>query len=314
MSDMSEPIPEELHVLAGEYVLGALDVAEMRAVRRQAMVDPRLAAAIAGWERRLTPMAQAVATLPPPDALWSRIEETIAPLPDDAPEDEVTVIPTPRPRLATVPPSPERAVEEPERGEPQRLRSAPPLPPRRVWPWKLATAGSLALAAGVAAVVLIPSLALRAGLPLAERFAPRVAVLMPSEPEPSSASQPQMAAETGTPTLLEPRPANASSQKPGTNVSAYLAEARPDGTLILTAVAPVDVPSGKALELWILPPGGTAPKSLGVLPPAGRKVELPAMPAAGTALMVSLEPPGGSPTGAPTGPVVYAGKLGQLQL
>jgi anti-sigma-K factor RskA len=27
------------------------------------------------------------------------------------------------------------------------------------------------------------------------------------------------------------------------------------------------------------------------------------------ALAVSVEPPGGSPTGAPTGPVVYAGKL-----
>jgi len=43
-------------------------------------------------------------------------------------------------------------------------------------------------------------------------------------------------------------------------------------------------------------------------------VTLAAMPASGTALLVSLEPPGGSPTGAPTGPVVYAGKLGQLRL
>jgi anti-sigma-K factor RskA len=33
------------------------------------------------------------------------------------------------------------------------------------------------------------------------------------------------------------------------------------------------------------------------------------MPANGTQLLISLEPLGGSPSGAPTGPVVYAGML-----
>ena len=33
------------------------------------------------------------------------------------------------------------------------------------------------------------------------------------------------------------------------------------------------------------------------------------LPAGTAALAVSLEPPGGSPTGAPTGPVLYVGKL-----
>jgi anti-sigma-K factor RskA len=33
--------------------------------------------------------------------------------------------------------------------------------------------------------------------------------------------------------------------------------------------------------------------------------------AAGAALAVSLEPPGGSPTGAPTGPIVGLGQLGR---
>ena len=279
MSGTSDQIPEELHVLAGEYVLGVLDAAEMRAVRRRAIVDPNLSRAIAGWEQRLAPMTQAVPALPPPEALWARIEQDIAPLPDETADDEappprpVAVAPAPAPRPPAPPPP------EPWRAEVVRLRAPPP--PRRVWPWQAATVVSLALAAGVAALVLMPSLALRVHLPeLAARFSPQVAALMPAD----------------------------------SHTAGFLAEARPDGTVVLTALAPVEIPSGKALELWILPPGATAPKSLGVLPASGRSVTLAAMPASGTALLVSLEPPGGSPTGAPTGPVVYAGKLGQLRL
>jgi len=278
MSGTSENIPEELHVLAGEYVLGALEASEMRAVRRQAIIDPTLAAAIANWERRLAPLAATVPPLPPPDALWSRIEATIGPVADEsAPAPAAAALPVRRfPAILPdeAPPArPPRQAWLPE--------AMPPPPPRRVWPWQAATVLSLALAAGVAALVLVPGLAFRANLPgLAERFAPQVAALMPAD----------------TPT-------------PG-----FLAEARPDGTVLLTALAPVAVPAGKDLELWILPPGGTAPRSLGLLPARGRQVTLQAMPAAGTALMVSLEPPGGSPTGAPTGPVVYAGKLGQMRL
>ncbi len=61
------------------------------------------------------------------------------------------------------------------------------------------------------------------------------------------------------------------------------------------------------------PPGAKAPMSLGVLPASGRQVALPGTPPAGTALSVTLEAAGGSPTGAPTGRVVYAGTLRQPQ-
>jgi anti-sigma-K factor RskA len=69
-------------------------------------------------------------------------------------------------------------------------------------------------------------------------------------------------------------------------------------------------------ELWLIPPGGK-PLSLGLLHadravvikiPAG----LVAQTASGATLAVSLEPPGGSPTSAPTGPVIGAGKLTNL--
>lgn len=66
---------------------------------------------------------------------------------------------------------------------------------------------------------------------------------------------------------------------------------------------------GTALELWALPEGG-APVSLGLLPATGR-VKRTLTDAQQKALRgspkvaVSLEPEGGSPTGAPTGPVLF---------
>lgn len=70
---------------------------------------------------------------------------------------------------------------------------------------------------------------------------------------------------------------------------------------------------GKAPELWMIPADGK-PRSLGVIPEAKAATMLVApahrrMLAAGVTLAVSLEPAGGSPTGAPTGPVVMSGKM-----
>lgn len=70
----------------------------------------------------------------------------------------------------------------------------------------------------------------------------------------------------------------------------------------------------RSFELWLLPGEGRAPKSMGLLPPSGgASLDLPAelepLLAGATGLAVSLEPQGGSPTGLPTGPVLYQGGL-----
>jgi anti-sigma-K factor RskA len=72
----------------------------------------------------------------------------------------------------------------------------------------------------------------------------------------------------------------------------------------------------RVAELWLLPPGGR-PRSLGLLDPTqpvrlNIPVELRAELTGDAALAVSLEPPGGSPTGLPTGPVIAQGKIGAL--
>lgn len=67
-------------------------------------------------------------------------------------------------------------------------------------------------------------------------------------------------------------------------------------------------------ELWVLPADSGAPVSLGLLATTGpqtRSLDPRTLGAleGGAALAVSLEPPSGSPTGAPTGPVVQTGTL-----
>lgn len=82
------------------------------------------------------------------------------------------------------------------------------------------------------------------------------------------------------------------------------------GTVQVRAVAP-EIPAGHSLELWSIV-GSGAPHSLGILAAGAPRVSVPAQDRArldGATIAVTVEPSGGSPTGGPTGPVVYSGKL-----
>lgn len=94
----------------------------------------------------------------------------------------------------------------------------------------------------------------------------------------------------------------------GTEGSALVYEARHDGThLLVTRVAGTPAPDGQTHELWAIAPGA-APVSLGLLGADPLDLEYP-RPPAGWVLAVSVEPAGGSPTGAPTGPVILTAEL-----
>jgi anti-sigma-K factor RskA len=85
---------------------------------------------------------------------------------------------------------------------------------------------------------------------------------------------------------------------------------RSRGELRVNATANLMLDPARAYELWALPGAGAAPVSLGLMPKSGRGT-LQLNDAQRLALSrsrqiaVSLEPPGGSPTGAPTGPVLF---------
>lgn len=77
-------------------------------------------------------------------------------------------------------------------------------------------------------------------------------------------------------------------------------------TLTVSRIADA-APAGKSYELWAIEPGAQ-PKSLGVVEQASYERPLD-LPADNLTLAISLEPEGGSPTSAPTGPVVFSGNL-----
>ncbi len=90
----------------------------------------------------------------------------------------------------------------------------------------------------------------------------------------------------------------------------YVTAGRKDMQLRVKTLDPsIEVPDA-SLELWALPKGGK-PKSLGLIPREKGVLQLAAIADQTLSdvpiLAVSLEPKGGSRTGAPTGPVLFSG-------
>jgi anti-sigma-K factor RskA len=84
--------------------------------------------------------------------------------------------------------------------------------------------------------------------------------------------------------------------------------------LRISAANNLKLDPARAYELWALPADGAAPVSLGLMPRSGRGTlelnDAQRLALSRTAkVAISLEPWGGSPTGAPTGPVLYVADI-----
>jgi anti-sigma-K factor RskA len=92
--------------------------------------------------------------------------------------------------------------------------------------------------------------------------------------------------------------------------ASFVASVTADGrALVLRPINDVALTPGRALELWAVPPQG-APRSLGLVRESGVTTVLRTQLLRDTAAFaVSVEPAGGSTTGAPTGPIVSVGRL-----
>jgi anti-sigma-K factor RskA len=117
--------------------------------------------------------------------------------------------------------------------------------------------------------------------------------------------------------MVLPRPqapfATAMLESKNTGMFMATAQKSAGGVLLVVSPAQVDVPAGKSAELWLIMPGGK-PQPLGLLA-ADHPVTMPlgaGETIAAATLAVSLEPYGGSPSGAVTGPVIAAAKFSLL--
>jgi len=116
--------------------------------------------------------------------------------------------------------------------------------------------------------------------------------------------------------ISPPRPPLLATLGTSSGQPTFVAAINAGGTSLTVVPAALLTQDPRAMELWLIP-AGDKPHSLGLISPA-RPVridvprELAARMTPDTALAVSMEPPGGSPTGQPTGPVIASGKLASL--
>src|SRR5689334_19633989 len=75
---MSEaPDLSEAEALAAEHALGVLDGRERAEAEIRMARDPAFAADVEAWRRRLAPMLDSVAAIPPSPEMWRRIERLL---------------------------------------------------------------------------------------------------------------------------------------------------------------------------------------------------------------------------------------------
>jgi anti-sigma-K factor RskA len=93
---------------------------------------------------------------------------------------------------------------------------------------------------------------------------------------------------------------------------AWVVQAERGGAISVAAINRPAIPEGRVMQVWGLAPGDPGPTSLGFVPTDGSRFTVDASrrpPVDGMLVEISLEPPGGSPIGRPTGPVLFIGRL-----
>jgi anti-sigma-K factor RskA len=266
--DLSLALSEDM--LAAEYVLGTLGADERRDTQDRIASDPAFAALVRLWERRLGELHVLTADMEPPAVLWDAIKEKFAGV---APSETVR-LPDPTP---PAPPPP------------------PPAPPNvrvlqaRAARWRTIAVFTGSLSAALLAFILLPKWGL---LPPALSSKPAAPASKPVEPGSRSHYLAVLERDAVAPAFV------------------LVVDATAHSLTLRRVGAPREL--GKSYELWLISPRLPAPRSLGLVGP-GDVTELTDVLADDPALIgeasfaISLEPEGGSPTGAPSN-VAFTGK------
>jgi anti-sigma-K factor RskA len=99
-----------------------------------------------------------------------------------------------------------------------------------------------------------------------------------------------------------------------TREAGALVNAFADGRVELVPLRAIDVPPGRALQVWTLWDRAVGPKSIGLTGQSrAMQLDLKSLPATvrDQLFEITLEPEGGSPTGRPTGPILFKGNAAQ---
>ena len=301
---------EEQDALAAEYVLGTLSGEEREHAEALRSFDPGFAAAVLQWERRLGELNVMVEAVEPPAELWDKIKrEVVASAPaEKAQQRQLPAVADAAAADAVGgPESDETAIEA--RHEEPAARVVPAAEAAkiersadviylagRVRRWRGLTLAFGAIAAMLAAYLatwqvapdlIPPQLKLRGMEIIARSQAPATARMQ----------QDRLVA------VLQHEP---------TGPAFLLTLDTQRRTLVVRRVSATPE-TGKNYELWLISKRLGAPRSLGVVG-SGEFTEraLPGNYDADTlrnaSYAVSLEPAGGSPSGAPTGPILFTGK------
>jgi anti-sigma-K factor RskA len=266
--DVSLTLSEDM--MAAEYVLGTLDPDERDDARARIASDFSFAALVQYWEHRLGELHALTGDVEPPAAVWDAIKAKL-----------VTAAPSGEMRLPDVePPAP-----APAAGNDIELRA-------RLTRWRNLSALTASLAATLLLFVVI--LLTAPGL-LPSRLRPK----------------PEAAAPVARTEATPPARFVAVLQRDATSPAFILTVDVASGSLTMRRVSAPREP-GKSYELWLISGKFPAPRSLGLVSAGdftqSSDLALDDPAAIGNATFaVSLEPEGGSPTGAPSN-VIFLGK------
>jgi anti-sigma-K factor RskA len=288
-------LDEDKQVLAAEYVLGTLDAEERARVEDIMRDDPAFAVLLGGWERRLGSLAALTASIEPRTALWDKIRSTVAAI-----ESE---------RTTTATTDAEAAPQKTDEPGSEEVRPAA-ADPDTIAPATAASTAVVPFDTTPSAEIVILSRRLRRARTVAAAIGAIAALLLAF-----------VGVRDFKPEFLPPnlRPAIAPQVEP------YLAMLQKDGSepAFMLAVDPdkhrlsvrrigAEPQQDKSYQLWMVSSAYPAPRSLGVIGADTQDMSLASYnkdAIESATYAISLEPQGGSPTGAPTGPVMYSGKL-----
>jgi anti-sigma-K factor RskA len=333
---------EDQETLAAEYVLGTLSAEEREHAEALRSFDPEFDAAVKQWERRLGELNVMVEAVEPPAAVWDKIKSDVgietppaleaetaaasegehvhdldsAETPETAPDflfaeteethaeaeataEEEAETPLhdfggdlandPGHRLGSHFPPPLAARRDGPEGDADVVQLQ-----KRVGRWRGLTVAFGAIAALLAAYIGVSKVA--PGLIPAQLRGVGGNLVATNEPAERGPVDRLVA-------VLQQQPI----------APAFLLTVDTQQRTVVVRRVSAGQESGRSYELWLMTGRSVPPRSLGVVGsdeftqrPLPANVDLDALRSATFA--VSLEPAGGSPSGAPTGPVLFTGK------